>query len=97
MYLSNYANANEAPRQSEGWRYAITFPMIWAPKVDGVVHVGDNEPIKLGKSFSDIFDKLSFGLMGEFIAVKDDIGVKLGFNYLKVDDVKTTSGFDFGE
>lgn len=46
-----------------GWHFTIAFPMIWAVSINGEIE-GQGEHVNIKIPFSEILDKLSFGIMG---------------------------------
>jgi len=75
------------------WRYEFT-PYVWAAGMDGTIRINNRPDAGLGveQSFSDIMEKLDFGLMGAFEARKERWGILLDGVYFKVSDEGGVSG-----
>jgi hypothetical protein len=72
----------------EDWYFVLT-PYFWAPGIDGDINVlGNTQEFDVG--FSDIFDKLNFGLMGRLEAKKPRWGFIFDGMYLDLEDEITT-------
>ena len=64
--------------------------MLWAPDIDGRIRGG--EPVDFSISFSDILDRLSFGLMFELYANRGPYGLAFRSMYMQVEDESSRSG-----
>ena len=64
--------------------------MLWAPDIDGRIRGG--EPVDFRISFSDILDRLSFGLMFELYANRGPYGLAFRSMYMQVEDESSRSG-----
>ena len=68
--------------QDAEWHFILT-PYFWGPGIDGDIGVmGSTQEFDIG--FSDIFDKLNFGLMGRFEAKKTKWGFIFDGMYLDI-------------
>lgn len=81
---------NPLPVDDDQWRYSLAFPMVWAPEINGRIR-GD-ERIDFKIPFSDIIDKLSFGMMFEFYATRGPFGLVFRSNYMETEDEESRSG-----
>ena len=72
--------------EDDKWNYAIAFPVIWMPAINGDIDIEGGDKVDINVSFDDILDKLSAGIMGSLSATKGDWGVGLSVNYLKTED-----------
>ena len=75
----------------DDWNYLVAFPMIWAPSINGEIET-DGEKIDIEVPFSDIFDSLNFGLIGELYAQKGNWLYSLRFDYMRVSSKTDTQG-----
>ena len=83
-------SGNPLPATDDQWRFTIAFPMIWAPEINGKIR--GEEPIDFTIEFSDILDKLSFGLMGELYANKGPYGFAFRTNFMRVENEMSRTG-----
>jgi hypothetical protein len=76
----------QAEESSDEWQFMLIFPMLWAPGIDGSIG-SDSGKVDVSVPFSDIWDGLSFGLMGDFYARKDKwlLGVRTNYLYMNTD------------
>lgn len=74
-----------------GWHFTIAFPMIWAPAISGEIE-GGGDRIDIKIPFGDIFNDLSFGIMGEVYAQKGPWSFALKVNYMDTEDETVTPG-----
>ena len=88
--LSPAESGNPLPARDDQWRFTIAFPMIWAPDINGKIR-GD-EPVDFTIKFSDILDKLSFGMMFELYANKGPYGFAFRSSFMRVEDETSRSG-----
>lgn len=78
-------------QEGERWEYALA-PYLWAAGLDGATTVGDLS-VESDHSFSDLVDKVDFGLTGAFEARKGRWGILFDAIYIKLsDDVGTARG-----
>ena len=77
--------------QFDDWNYLVAFPMVWAPSINGEITT-DGERLELEIPFSDIFDSLNFGLIGELYAQKGKWLYSLRFDYMRVSSKTDTEG-----
>ena len=78
------------PATDDQWRFAIAFPMLWAPQINGRIR-GD-EHIDFTIKFKDILEDLSFGMMFELYASKGPFGLVYRSNFMRVEDENSRSG-----
>ena len=88
--ISPPESGNPLPATDDEWRFTVAFPMIWAPDIDGRVRGG--ERVDFSISFSDILDRLSFGLMFELYANRGPYGLAFRSMYMQVEDESSRSG-----
>jgi hypothetical protein len=88
--LSPAESGNPLPARDDQWRFTIAFPMLWAPDINGKIR-GD-EPVDFTIKFSDILDKLSFGMMFELYANKGPYGFAFRSNFMRVEDETSRTG-----
>ena len=48
------------PAEDDKWQFAIAFPMMWAPQINGKIRGG--EPVDFTIEFEDLLEDLSFGI-----------------------------------
>ena len=84
-------SGNPLPATEDDWRFTIAFPMVWAPDIDGRIRGG--EPVDFNISFTDILDRLNFGLMFELYANRGPYGLFFRSMYMRVKDDSSRSGF----
>lgn len=91
--ISWAASGNPNEISDDEWQFTLAFPMIWAPSITGNISgtVG-TPPVNFEVPFSDIFDSLEMGLMGEFYASRGRFGMAFKFNYLNVANASSYSG-----
>lgn len=72
--------------ENDEWEFMLIFPMLWAPGIDGSIGT-DSGKVDVSVPFSDIWDGLSFGLMGDFYARKDKwlLGFRANYLYMKTE------------
>jgi hypothetical protein len=80
----------QARELDDEWRYSIAFPMIWAPAINGKIRGGESVDFEI--PFSQILDKLSFGIMFELYANRGPYGLAFKTNYMRVEDENSRSG-----
>ena len=82
-----------AEESSDEWQFMLIFPMLWAPGIDGSIG-SDSGKVDVSVPFSDIWNGLSFGLMGDFYARKDKwlLGVRTNYLYMNTDTSFQHSG-----
>lgn len=85
--------APAAAQAQAGERWEVEFaPYLWAAGLDGATTVGDLS-VESKHSFSDLVDKVDFGLSGNLEARKGRWGVLFDAIYIKLsDDVASTRG-----
>lgn len=88
--ISPPESGNPLSATDDEWRFTIAFPMVWAPDIDGRIRGG--ESVDFGISFSDILDRLSFGLMFELYANRGPYGLVFRSMYMRVEDENSRSG-----
>src|SRR5262245_26405859 len=67
------------------WTFIVS-PYFWAAYLDGRVGSGDNVA-EVNASFSDLWDQLDFGALGQFEAHKGRLGFGLSAIYEKLEGV----------
>lgn len=87
------APTNMLPENDNEWHYAIAFPVVWMPAIDGEFDIDGRDNINVEIGFNEVLEKLNLGLMGSLSAVKGDWGVGLNVNYLRAEDTGYTEGF----
>jgi len=76
---------------AEHWEYEAS-PYLWTAGLDGTTRVGDLS-VESDHSFSDLVDKLDYGVTGAFEARKGRWGILFDGIYIKLsDDVSTVRG-----
>ena len=90
--LAAWAAPGAAQAQAgEGWDYEFS-PYLWAAGLDGATRVGDLS-VESDHGFSDLVDKVDFGVTGAIEARKGRWGILFDAIYIKLsDDVGTARG-----
>lgn len=85
------AAAQGQGQDGQRWDYEFS-PYLWAAGLDGTTTVGDLS-VESEQSFSDLLDKIDFGVTGAFEARKGRWGILFDGIYIKLsDDVATARG-----
>ncbi|WP_370978470.1 hypothetical protein [Agaribacterium sp. ZY112] len=78
----------------DSWRFAVAFPVVWMPSIDGQVEFEHGDNIDINIAFEDILKNLNAGLMGSLAVAKGDWGLGLNTNYMRVKTESETQGFN---
>lgn len=78
----------ESKEESQSWELLLVFPMVWTPSIEGSL-TSEGDRVDISVPFSDIWDGLSFGLMGDFYARKDRwlMGIRTNYLYMSNDTI----------
>jgi hypothetical protein len=80
-----------AQQNRSDWRFALLFPMIWAPDIRGDIRVGDDE-YRVTIPFDEKIKDLDMGLIGEFYVHKGNWSGGLKVNYMRSRTREDTEG-----
>lgn len=74
----NLASSDEA-KDTREWQHALRV-YLWGASLGGTAFIGQNIDV----SFKDLFDNLNFGLMGSYVARRDELALFVDALYLDV-------------